>query len=290
MTDKTIVCSFSGGETSAYMAIKLKEKYGDRVKFVFANTSQENEETLEFVDKVDKAYDLGVVWIEAIANPEYRKGGTYRITNFKDAKRDGEVFEDMISVYGLPNQSYKHCNRELKTEPLKRYAKEKFGNDYVYAIGIRNDELDRVNPNYKEERLYYPLAFEWPTTKNEINRFWRDQSFRLELKHFQGNCKWCWKKGFNKLAYIAKENPEIFDFPERMEKEHSNTCTKDRLDKMPEEGVKMFRGNRTVADIREMSLIAVEPVDDAQIYEVNGDMFGYEDDLDACGSESCEAF
>ena len=77
MSNKTIVCSFSGGETSAYMAIKLKEKYGDRVKFVFANTSQENEETLIFVDKVDKAYDLGVVWIEAIANPEYRKGGTY---------------------------------------------------------------------------------------------------------------------------------------------------------------------------------------------------------------------
>lgn len=47
---KQIVCSFSGGETSAYMAIKLKEKNPDTA-FVFANTGEENEETLEFVDK-----------------------------------------------------------------------------------------------------------------------------------------------------------------------------------------------------------------------------------------------
>ncbi len=285
MDDKTIVCSFSGGETSAYMAIRLKEKYGDRVKFVFANTSQENEETLEFVDKVDKAYDLGVVWIEAVINPEKGKGTTYKITDFENAKRNGEVFEDMIKVYGLANPALPHCTRELKTVPIKKWARDNFKH-YQMAIGIRNDELDRVNPNYKAEGLYYPLAFEFPVTKNQINRYWREQEFRLELKHWQGNCKTCFKKGFNKLAWIMKETPEAFEFIERMEKEHKFSGGRDTI---PKEGAKVFRYGKTVADIREMSLIAVEPLDDARLYEVNDDLFGF-GDLDACGSESCEAF
>jgi len=48
-----------------------------------------------------------------------------------------------------------------------------------------------------------------------------------------------------------------------------------------------------VADIREMAKTATEPRDDAQNYEVNGDLFGFDDmsyESDMCGSESCEAF
>jgi len=258
MNYKTIVCSFSGGETSAYMAIKLKEKYGDRVKFVFANTSQENEETLIFVDKVDKAYDLGVVWIESVINPEKGKGSTYKITDFENAKRDGEVFEDMFKKYGLSNPVRKHCTRELKTVPLDKYKNDYYP-DCLAAIGIRVDEIDRVNPDYKKLGLYYPLAFEFPTTKNEINSFWRDQSFRLELKHYQGNCKWCYKKSFRKLAWIMKENPESFDFVEKCEDKYKHT---NALDFGIEEPIRIFRHKKTVADIREMSLIAVEPVDE----------------------------
>ena len=285
---KQIIVSFSGGETSAFMAIKLKEKYGDRVSFVFANTSQENDETLNFVNAVDSAYDLGVVWIEAVANPEYRKGTEYRITDYKKAKRNGEVFEDIISVYGLPNMAFKHCSRELKTIPLKKWAENTYDN-YAFAIGIRTDEIDRINPNHKKEKIIYPLVTWLPTTKNEINRFWRDQPFRLNLKHYEGNCKWCWKKADHKLNYLAKINPEIFDFPERMEVEHKYTSTPDRKGSIPDEGARIFRKGRTVKDIREASEFAEKPIDDARIYDVNSDLFGF-DNLDSCGSGSCEPF
>ncbi|BBI90503.1 phosphoadenosine phosphosulfate reductase [Tenacibaculum phage PTm1] len=44
-----------------------KENKSDEYEmvFVFANTGQENEETLEFVNKCDEEYNLNVVWIEA---------------------------------------------------------------------------------------------------------------------------------------------------------------------------------------------------------------------------------
>jgi hypothetical protein len=284
---KQIICSFSGGETSGYMAKRLKEEYPDTV-FIFANTGQENEETLEFVNECDKAFGLSVVWIEAVINPIKGKGSTYRVTNFKDADRTGRIFDEMMGVYGLPNPAFPHCSRETKTVPMTKWANDNF-DSYEMAIGIREDELDRINPNYKEKGLIYPLAFKWPTTKNEINRWWRDMPFRLNLKHYQGNCKWCYKKAFEKLAWIAKETPEVFDFPEAMEDKHRFSGNRDT---MPKEGARIFRNSMTVKDIRAMSLIATEPADESKDYNMSGtnDIFGFKEDLDMCGSESCEAF
>ena len=70
---KKLCVSFSGGETSGYMAQYLKKHKQDEydMVFVFANTGSENEETLKFVDQCDKAFNLNVVWVEAVINPEH---------------------------------------------------------------------------------------------------------------------------------------------------------------------------------------------------------------------------
>ena len=151
---KKIVCSFSGGETSAYMAIKLKEKFGDRVHCVFANTGIEREETLEFVKDCSEKFSLNVVWIEAVINPLKGKGTRYKIVNFDTASRNGEPFENQIKKYGLSNRVRKYCTRDLKSEPLDFYTKTKFP-ECEKAIGIRVDEIDRINPKYKEKNIIY---------------------------------------------------------------------------------------------------------------------------------------
>ena len=277
-----IMCAFSGGETSAFMAIKLKEKYGDSAVFVFANTGEENDETLIFADKVDKEFGLNLVWLETLINPEKGKGSGYNVVDFNSASRKGEPFERMIEKYGLPNPNKMVCTRELKTNPITKYRRD-FYPGCQTAIGIRVDEIDRISPNRKKQNIVYPLVTDWPVNKNQINCFWRDHSYRLNLKHYEGNCKWCYKKSSKKLAWIMRENPEFFDFPERMEKLHSKT----NWAELGKEGeITMFRGNRTVEDIRKMSLTATEPFDDAQNYQYNKDIF----DEDMCGSESCEAF
>ena len=73
---KNLLVSFSGGETSAFMAQWIKkhlEDSYDKVVYVFANTGLENEETLEFVQKCDDYWKLNVQWVECSINPE--KGG-----------------------------------------------------------------------------------------------------------------------------------------------------------------------------------------------------------------------
>lgn len=89
---KTIVVSFSGGRTSAFMCRVIQEhpNFTDMQKlFVFANTGKELEATLEFVHRCDKEFNLDLVWLEAKVNPKKGEGTTYTMTDFKNASRNG---------------------------------------------------------------------------------------------------------------------------------------------------------------------------------------------------------
>ena len=71
--NKLLVCTFSGGRTSAFMGLMLKEhpKYKDFEKvYIFANTGKELPETLDFINKCDKEWGLNVVRIEADVQDE----------------------------------------------------------------------------------------------------------------------------------------------------------------------------------------------------------------------------
>lgn len=255
--------SFSGGRTSAFMAQIMKRYSKNRLVFVFANTGQENEETLEFVDKCDKHFDLNVVWVEAVVQPE-GVGTTHRIVDYETASRNGEPFEAVMAKYGISNKAYPHCTRELKRMPIHSYMRS-IADDYYTAIGIRADEYRRVVP-IKGLKPVYPLADYWLVDKGMVNEFWETQPFNLDLFDYQGNCKWCWKKSLRKHFKLIDDDPTIYDFPAEMERKYGNVrCS---------EGVRVFfRENRSTADLFE-----------AKHGRVQLDLF----DIDDGCSESCE--
>lgn len=268
---KKLLVSFSGGETSAFMAQWLWKHKQDEYEmlFVFANTGQENEETLQFVDKCENEFGFKINWIECDVKDGKGNGTSFTLTNFKNAKRNGEPFEQVIKKYGIPNPAFLHCTRELKMNPIKAFAKSIWGKEkYYLAIGIRVDEFDRMNDKFRELRIIYPLISEIPMTKPKINFYWKQQSFRLNLKGYQGNCVTCYKKSDKKLFQIAKENPSAFDFFDKMEQEYGN-------------GQQIFRQNRTTKQILEQAKDwNGNVIDDSQNITIQTDLF----------SESCEAF
>ncbi len=203
---KTIV-SFSGGRTSAYMAHKIiTERPELDVCFLFANTGKEWPETLDFVNECNKRWNLGVVWIEAIVNPEMGVGVTYKVVTYETASRGGEPFDAMVKKFGIPNKEFPHCTRELKERPMQKWAKANFGDDYTFAIGMRADEKTRATP--KPKRIY-PLVQWWPTWEIMVRSFWAGQPFDLQLKDYEGNCDLCWKKSLRKRMTLIHENPGI---------------------------------------------------------------------------------
>ena len=85
MKEKLLVCTFSGGRTSAFMALLLKDlpKYKDFKKiFIFANTGKELPQTLEFINKCDKEWNLNIVWLEANVILEKGVGTGFKIVNY----------------------------------------------------------------------------------------------------------------------------------------------------------------------------------------------------------------
>jgi 3'-phosphoadenosine 5'-phosphosulfate sulfotransferase (PAPS reductase)/FAD synthetase len=256
MSNSKLFASFSGGETSALMRYLIGTLWRDRydeVVTVFANTGQENEETLEFVRDCDRAFDFKTTWVEAVVRPG-RAGTTHRIVDFASASRSGEPFEATIRKYGIPNQKFPHCTREMKQRPMISYVRSlgwKAGT-YDTAIGIRADETGRRSGNAERMRIVYPLLDWLPTTKPQVNTWWRDQPVRLNLAGYQGNCKTCWKKSFRKLLTVMDDEPTRFDFFERMESCHGAVGAEFQKETAPGYHRVFFRGNLSVGDLRRM--------------------------------------
>ncbi len=104
------------------------------------------------------------------------------------------------------------------------------------------------------------------------------QEFDLQIEQFQGNCTWCWKKSNRKLGTIAKNNPEVFDFPARMEAKYPDVGPGEATNNT------FFRGNRSTQDILAMAKDTI-PFNPSPVTQP--DMFW--DETGGC-SESCEVF
>lgn len=295
-----LLISFSGGETSAYMTRRLLEKHRseyEQVIVVFANTGLEHEKTLEFVDQCDREFGFNVVWVESVPGEKMGVGVSAKIVDFSSASRKGEPFEAMIAKFGIPNQAFQHCSRELKRNVIRAYARL-IGwskRDYYTAIGIRADEFDRMSADAEEDRLIYPLIT-WGIDKPEVNRFWNSQSFRLEIKSYEGNCVTCWKKSERKLLTLAKESPCAFNFFREMEQKYENYAPpRPGTPKFP---LRFFRGNLSVDDIfvkskNDFQLAADDRFRMTSVNQLSLFTSSPEEDfLDTSAgcSESCEAF
>lgn len=279
--------SFSGGRTSAYMTKRLLDIAASKldrpdVVVTFANTGEEHEETLRFVDQCDRVFGFKTVWLEAVVNMEPGEGTGFKVVTFETAARNGQPFEETIKKYGIPNQSFPSCNREMKLRPIQAYLRSLGWGPKTYdtAIGIRNDEGDRVSLAAKANRIIYPMVG-WKVRKQDVLSWWSQQSFDLAIPEHHGNCKTCWKKSDRKLMTIARENPEWFDFFRRMERTYPDAGPGE-MDRPR----RFFRGKRSSDEIiaaAQAPFRAYRPDDEMQIEMDMLDLGG------GCG-ESCEIF
>jgi len=294
---KKLLISFSGGRTSAFMTKWCIDNLSDEydIIVVYANTGKEREETLDFIEKCDKYFGFNCIWIEAITNPTNRQGVKAKVVNFKTASRNGEPFEDMIKKHGMPNVKSPHCTRELKSYAIKAYARSIGWKGYYTAIGIRIDEIDRVSPDHKKKKFIYPLVSHIETTKNDINKFWKDQPFDLELKTYEGNCDLCFKKSFRKLMTITKETPNTVRWWRKMEKKYSAYIPEGKKhNPLIIPPLYSFRQNKSILEIVEMAKFPFDMAVDESQYKPELKQFSlydlYDIDISNGCTESCEVF
>lgn len=246
---ENVLISFSGGRTSAFMCKWMIDNMSHiyNMHFVYANTGLEHEKTLEFVDKVDKYLNLKLTWIEAVIEPRPNKGTSYTIVDFDSACRNNRIFKEMCMVYGLVNQKYSFCTRELKVVPIKKFAQDYFGKrNFRQALGIRADEPKRLKIDLD---FIFPLANITKVSKQDVLDFWKKQPFDLEIEEHYGNCVGCYKKSDKKLKMIADENPHYFDYFVDLENCCSHIKTKnEQINNAPDR--KIYRHHRTAYEVK----------------------------------------
>lgn len=240
------------------MLDQILERWGDSREIVicFANTGKEEEETLRFVDAVDRNFcqprGYKVHWLEAIIHHGERKAPTAKEVTYETASRAGEPFEEAIKKYGIFNKSYPNCTGRLKSEPMNWWVRNVIGwekGSYETAIGIRADEIDRVSARKDDNRWIYPLV-EWGFRKRDVSQYMErfDWDLKLPGDHW-GNCDVCWKKSFRKLMTRAQEDESVFDWWAEMEEKYGHITR----GKSQSENRVFFRDKKSAKDIVKMS-------------------------------------
>ena len=287
--NKNIFCSVSAGYSSVMMAINMPIWFPDHnIINVMANTSKERKESLSFMNDVDNFFNLNLIWVEAEFH-EKGVGVTPLIVDYYDLKVNGEIFEEGIKKHGIPNKENKWCNRDMKLEPMRKYADFVFGKDnYSVAVGLRADEMDRVRKDYKDNNVFYPLMDRKISSKDR-NRFWKDQPIQIKIPAYKGNCDLCFAKSNRKLMTIINEEKDKAIWWDNMIKKYGSIPIdgKPSYNELMEQnnGVQTFyRSYNTIEDLVKMAEQPFTRASDEYVYE--NDLFDQEDE---CGS-GCQVF
>lgn len=211
---KQVVVSFSGGRTSAYLCSLIKKLYPGAV-FVFMDTGAEHPATYDFVRKCNDYFGLNLVCLRAKVSQENGVGISYETINIADIGYNLNVWRDMLSKYSTPYMHGAFCTKNFKTVPFEKYANAAWGKgNYHTILGIRIDEPRRLNMRKDFSYLADISDFD----KKDVLDWWSKMPFDLQIPEHLGNCVFCIKKGVNKIALAAKDEPQLAsDFMEVVE-------------------------------------------------------------------------
>lgn len=254
-TSKNLMVTISGGRSSAMMArhIQTNEKYADYDKiFVFCNTGMERPETIDFLKNIEKYWKIPIVKIQGIYSNDLGTGVKYEIVDWDNLDMKANTFSKMIEhknkgvFSGLPNKDAPYCSENLKTLPAKKLCDDIFGvNNYKISIGYRKEDMPKriTLPEIKEDKKrIFPLLTDFitPISQLDLNKFFKKESFKLELHGKFGNCELCWKKSNDNLIENILFGTRFIDWFKNEEQKYNSV---------------FFRGHKSINDLVKLSEI-----------------------------------
>lgn len=270
------VVSFSGGRTSGRLVYEMEKRRsaGQLVEYIFLDTGAEHPKTYEFIRNIVKYWGIKLICLRVVVNPELGKGNSYKKIGIDEIGPDLGPWKEICDKYGTPYIHGPFCTRTMKLEPFERYCKDNFPKYHTW-LGIRVDEPRRLT---KKDGVSY-LADICDMEKRDIINWWASQDFDLGIPEHLGNCVFCIKKGINKVALAARDEPDMAAQFQAV----INSDSVRVVDRRQQENKVMYRGNNSLEGVIAMySDLSREDI--ASTIRGGG---GY--DAGSC-SESCEVF
>lgn len=172
------IINFSGGRSSAFMLRRILDAHHGtlppRTRVVFTNTGKEREETLIFVNQIERRWRVPIVWLEYVSNAQAQGGAsnpkrTYRVVCYETASRNGEPFAALNQARGmLPTAGTRACTAELKVSTTDRFARRSLGwpkKQTRNVLGIRYDE-----PRRWQEAILIQCRTEYPMVHARVSK------------------------------------------------------------------------------------------------------------------------
>lgn len=233
--DEPLFAGISGGRTSGLLAILLDffNKGNADIHFDFENTGFEHNNTLTFLQQLGHGLSRPITWLEYVSPPnvgDAPKESRYKYVDFETASRNGEPMVDLLQSLAdyrriikgegpvAPNPVQRICTAYLKYKTARKHHDLLVPppDGYGRAIGIRADEIERIRKLKARDdtaRIFHcaPLA-DCGLTKQDINRFWSEQEFTLDVPENLGNCRLCMLKDYSDIAhnlYYEKQTVDI---------------------------------------------------------------------------------
>lgn len=218
---KHIVCSVSGGRSSAVSAIlvnKFRKRYKYRTRhFVFANTGMEHPKTIEFLQHLEQYLGQKIIKLEFDFDETGYKYNV--IENWSDLSMDATPFRRTIEFEnrshdrGLPHVAQPYCSSRMKKNIIRKWAKDTLGTvKYAQCIGYRKEDMPKriswAEMTELGNAYIFPLLTHYknPCGLKWLDAYWRKMPFKLEIPSFLGNCMLCWKKSDKNLVEVLKSN------------------------------------------------------------------------------------
>lgn len=216
MIEEDHVVFFSGGMSSFFTALRVKEKHGnERLKLLFTDTLIEGPDLYRFLK--EGAAHLGgeLVWL-------------------KDGRTPWDVFRD---VKFLGNSRIDPCSRILKREPARNWVHENYPDpsSVILYLGMNWDEEHRAE---RAKKHWLPYRVETPLT--EAPHLDRKQMMRAldgmcifpstayEDGFPHDNCGGgCVKMGKAGFRHLLRMRPEVYAEWEKNEEEIRQFLGKD---------------------------------------------------------------
>jgi len=212
--DMPAIAGISGGRTSGFMGCML----ADHVQLCFENTGLEYKKTYEFLARLEDGLGRAITWLEYRAPAKLGappREAQFAVVTYETAARKGEPFLAMLEALAAYRRIHKGeppvspwarqriCTAHLKHKVQDRFILSQGIEQYETFVGLRADEPDRVGSLRKQETRSH--AFRVPLydagiDKNEILRWWSEQSFDLDIPEGLGNCTCCFLKDQGDLA------------------------------------------------------------------------------------------
>lgn len=196
------ILSLSGGKDSTALAIYMKGRIPE-IEYVFCDTSQELQETYDYLDKLEAYLGKPIVRL----------------------KQSPNAFEDLLKARRnfLPSPQMRWCTELLKIRPFERFVGE---DPVINYVGIRADENRKGYISSKPNlTARYPFIEEG-ITKADVARILEESGLGFPDYYkwrSRSGCYFCFFQQRIEWVGLLENHPDLFEKAKQFEKHDPTT-------------------------------------------------------------------